>query len=371
MSPVIAAAVLLASPTPAPSQPSDVKPTMHAALVAVLALQPLLASPRDFHAPENAAEVKGAIATLAGLRHGFATDKVTPTGAMATLFSQQLELAKQENERDRDEARLRLTTVTQLCLDCHLRRAADTDFQTAARLADRLGGSKTLLQKARLYATLRQYDEAIAAWKIALTGAPANEAAAFEQSEALRLAVAVAVRGKNDARATVELLEPQAARTQLPGFARRAAAAWLESAKAWRAEASSAPAASAAELVARARVLVATTKAEASPVPQDDDFVTLSRAAALLDEALRREPTGAHRGEALYLLGITSATTDAPAVWQLESTYLEACARENVKTPVGRRCLQRLEDRTWLAWRRSDAPNELLKTLWELSAANR
>jgi len=364
MSPLIAAAVLLAAPEP----PPDVKPSMHDALVAVLELQPYLARPDLFRAPENQAQLQGAMATLATVRHGFLQPRgtMTSTGAMATLFARQVELASAELAAKNDEAaRLRLGGVTQLCLNCHLRRQAKTDFFTAARLVDRL--AVTDLERARLYAATRQLDPAFALWRKALVTPPQSEVEAFEQTEALRLALTVAVRGKDDPSLAIALLEPQLNRKELPGFVRRTTLQWLMAAHAWSRERFNLAGATSEQLMAKAHELVGKTPALTLAARDDVHLVELSRASAALDEALRLSPDGPHRAEALYLLGVTSATVDPPVAWQLEWVYLEACIRENAPAPIARQCLERLKERTWLAYQPGRSPAAVYGALAELS----
>lgn len=356
----------------APVEPAkdDQKPRMQAAVAAVVTLQPYLLRPSAFRAKENAAKIAPAIDALVGLRHGFFTG---PTGALpaddvALLFARQAEAAKREfGSPDVDPARTRLQGLTGMCLACHLRTPTDADFKAGLPLVDAL--KPTSLERAQLYATTRHFDEALKVWKTALVAPAANDVEGFDQAQALRVALAVAVRGKDDPQITIALLEQQRGRAGLPGFVARWVDGWLAQARAWKDERFNLATASPDALIQLARRLVEQSNALRMTGSADDQLITLSRASAALDELLRRAPQGPYRAEALFLSGVAAATTSEPALWQLEALFFEACVRENPSTPIARACVERLRERTFFAYqRRQDVAADALTLLGQLTA---
>src|SRR5262249_21231008 len=151
----------------------------------------------------------------------------------------------------------------------------------------------------------------------------------FAQSQALRSAMSVAVRAKDDAQGTVELLRSQWEREDLPAAQARALAPWLRDAQAWEDEHFVAGERPAQALFDRAKELVEASGAKESVFPRESERVPLLRATAYLSLALERAPRAEWRGEGLYLLGVATAAVMDPDLWELDGLYLEACVREN------------------------------------------
>jgi hypothetical protein len=284
---------------------------------------------------------------------------------MGDLFGRQAARAQADFAQGRTEsARFGVQALTQLCLGCHLREPS-RDFVDGAKLVQ--GLHLPPLQQAQYYATTRQFDLALAVWQVELARPMELESAQFDQLEGLRLALRVAVRVKDDAALTQQLIAPLLERATLPGFALRELQAWQDAALGWQEEHFVLAEQSPQALVDRARALVDATGAATNTGAMPQQFLSLLRAASYLDEAMRRQPEGPFRGEALYLLGVVHASTSDSPLWQLEWMYLEACIRENVGTPRATQCAHRLEDRTWFIWRTgADMPATTQGALREL-----
>jgi hypothetical protein len=359
----------LLAATPAPDA-GALKPSMQSALSAVVGLTPLLSSPPAFRDPANAPRIRGALDVLAPLEHFFSKPQGATDAAIASIFARQVTRARAEfDAKDTEAARFRLRAVTSMCFGCHVRTPTDQDVAAAAPLVE--GLALPPLERAAFFATTRQFDRALTEWTTALSAAPTNDVEAFEQTQAVRAALVVTIQGKDDPKATIALLEKNKDRAVLPGFATRQMARWLTEAKGWQAEKFDAGRKSPAELVARARALVALTGIAKAPTPDENRLVSHLRAAGYLQEALRREPTGPFRGEALFLLGVLAAATTDPSLWRLEWVLLEACIRENPKTPLARQCAERLSERTWVAYTSRaglDVPGDVGVQLGDLNA---
>lgn len=342
-------------------------PPMSQALDALATLQPLLANPEAFRAPENTPRVRQALETLAKLEHPFNRGVAMPSGDVEQLFSRQARAAALDYARGRDEvARQRGRTLSQLCIGCHSREPTK-DFADAEKVVEQ--AKLAPLQKAQFFATTRQVDRALALWKVELARPVKQEPELFEQLDALRLALRVVVPMKDEPRDVRALLVPQLNRQELPEFVRVEFAAWEKDAKAWEAARFVAKGKTAAELLARAKSLIAASQAEKVVTAQPMHFVKLLRATSYLDEALRREPKGPQRGEVLYLLGVAAATTADIPLWELEGMFLEACIRENPHTPRAGTCAARLKSRTYVMWNADrDIPADTWRAMTELMA---
>jgi hypothetical protein len=324
----------------------EVRQTMRGNLAAVVALQPALASPAAFADPKNAPAITSSLATLARTRHKFPRPAAQePAAAVAELFAEAVSRAQTDFAAGRAEsARLRTRSATGLCLSCHSRQLSPADFAAAGKAADGVGLSP--LERASFLAATRQFDAALAEWGDALSAPRRTDADAFEQTQALRGALSVAVRAKDDPATTVALLEARCASPELPAWGRKVCERQLADAKAWAAEGFTAARASAGALFERGQQLVQASAAEETLFPREEERVKVLRATAYFSLALEREPKAKWRGEALYLLGLATAATLDPTLWELDGIYLEACVRENPHTPLARRCAERFAERT-------------------------
>lgn len=319
---------------------------MHGNLAAVMALQPLLASSQAFSDPKNAATVNGSVAMLSRMKHQFLRPFAQePAAALGELFSDSIDRAEADLASNRpDAARARLRSVTGMCLGCHARQVSPADFLAAGKLAQ--GSGLSALERAEFFAATRQFDAALALWADALSAPRTSEADGYALSRALRSALGVTVKVKDDPATTIALLEPQARRSDLPAWQEQIHRRWLADAKAWQAENLVATKATPTALFTRATELVDASRALDNVFPRDSERVKLLRATAYLSLALEREPKAKWRGQALYQLGIATGAAFDPDLWELDGMYLEACVRENPHTALALRCFELLSERT-------------------------
>ncbi|MBL8955098.1 MAG: hypothetical protein JNK82_30255, partial [Myxococcaceae bacterium] len=226
---------------------------------------------------------------------------------------------------------------------CHTRSTGPSAAELGVT-AERL--ELTLAERASFFAAAHQVDAALELWHVQLAKPPQNLLEAYDQALALRAAVGVAVRTKDDPQLVLTLLERVKNGANLPPYARLQAAAWVKQATAWKGERFSAASQPAGALFARAKALVEASPASRSVAPDDEHLVELQRAAGYLNRALALEPAAKWRGEALYLLAVASVAALDPELWQLDELYLEACVHENAHSRLAVRCVDRLADQT-------------------------
>ena len=153
-------------------------------------------------------------------------------------------------------------------------------------------------------------------------------------------------------------------------FLRATVPAWKRDVEAWRGEKFDVQGAKPQVLFAKAQALVA--KANGGPLYMDErkDVLWL-RASGYLNLALAKEPKFKQRGEALFLLGACAAGLRSPLWWDVDELFFEACVRENPKTPLAKRCFERLAERVKLGFTGSAGtfiPDDELTRLEELKA---
>lgn len=350
------------------------KTTMRTALHSTLWLQPYLVSPAAFRDPANAPAIKGHLEVLANLEHHFATREKADaaTRAIAGMLGAQVRRSLTDfNAGDPEPARARLRSLTSVCFACHSRDAVATDFDDTEKAVEAL--RLPPLRQAELYASTRQFDRAIAVWKDALARPAKTDAEWFEQTAALRQYLAVLVRVKDDKAGTAAAITEQAQRDGVPVFFQHLLDAWFTEVRVWNEDAFDARAATPLASFKKGAALIADADLERQVVADERRFISMLRATAYLSAALERAPDATWRGEALFFLGVASAATQDPLLWNLDALFLETCVREQPHTRIARRCVTRLAERTWLRWTGSggtDIPPEELRTLaWLRSLA--
>lgn len=355
---------LAATPALPPSPP------MSEALEAMARVTPWLSSPDAFRDPQHHFDIARSLDVLARLKHPFLRGPGASSVAVGQLFGNQAAWAKTDFLGGRTEsARYRARGLTQLCLSCHLREPT-RDFADAAQVVERL--RLPPLEQAQFFATTRQFERALELWRTELVRPMRLEPELFDQLDALRMALQVAVRVRDDVKLTQQLIGPQLVRTELPGFALRELESWQKDALAWEKDRFALAQQTPATLISRARALVENAGAAQTVAPVPERYLALLRAASYLDELMRQAPEGPFRGEALYLLGVVHPSVADSPLWQLEWMYLEACIRESPGSAQARACADRLKDRTWYSWRSgADMPAQTRAALGELMSLAR
>jgi len=199
-------------------------------LAGVFVLQRYLASAAEFRDPANAGLINTSLQLLSRQQHSFMGGGAEPTpAALGVLFAEQVNRAREDFARGSlDSARLRLRGLTNLCLGCHS-RAPSADLEGIRVTND---GNLSPAEFAQYLAATRQFDAALATWKSVLDAPITTGRDAHDQSVALRAAVSVAVRVKDDPLLTLDLLERVKHRPELPGLVQRAAVERIKEANA-------------------------------------------------------------------------------------------------------------------------------------------
>ncbi|MCA3012858.1 MAG: hypothetical protein INH41_10720 [Myxococcaceae bacterium] len=241
-----------------------------------------------------------------------------------------------------------MRTLTSLCFTCHSRERAPEDYRAMDQhLAD---ARLPPLDRAQFLAATRRFDEALDAYGAVVARPATDERARLVQARAIKDALTLLVRVKDDAKATDVFLEGLSRRDDLPAFLKRSVAAWRKDVSAWRKERFDALGASPVALFTRAKALVAKASGPRTFLPDETNDVAYLRASAYLNLALGKDPRLPQRGEALFLLGVCAGALKSPLLWDVDLLFFEACVRENPKTPLAQRCFAQLSDRLYFGF---------------------
>lgn len=343
---------------------------MVANMVQVAAVLPYLQDPAAFRDPAHAKQIAAAIDVLSKVKHVVRSQDNAAIGTVATLFEQESRLAGLDFAQGRkDEARGRVIGLTRMCVGCHSRTGAAVDWKGVDGLLDAL--KLTPLQRATYYVGTHQIERAREIWKRTIINTPIKDTEAFEQAQALRLAVATLTRGQHDPDAVLELVLPQLERRDFPGFFQRSLKRWAADAGAWKAEKYDPAKQPPAKLLAKADALLAKSGAERRVLNDDDHLVLNMRAAAYVQAALDTKLPPAEEARAMYLLALANTSLVEAELWQLDALYPERCVELVPHTPRARACVDRLADRLGFAFHGSAGgpmPAEYVRRIGELRA---
>ncbi|MBI3541993.1 MAG: hypothetical protein HY075_01780, partial [Deltaproteobacteria bacterium] len=263
--------------------------------------------------------------------------------------------------------RNRIRTMAGFCLSCHTRVGTTQSFADADNKIEASALSE--FQRAEFYAATRQFDRAIKAFDEFISRTPNGEFGYIELGRAVREALSLTIRVKQDPKATAALLEKLGAREDLPDFFHRYVAEWKSDVAKWKSEKKGPKDLTPGELMAKAQALIA--DAEKRQLFQVDPAgdVNFLRATSYLHEALQRDPKGKFRGEALYSLGVCYDSLQDPLLWALDSLYFEACVREFPHSEPAKKCYKRYASKLYFGYSGSGGtfiPEDELKKLGEL-----
>lgn len=344
---------------------------MHAMFEALVGLQPAVVRPERLRDKALAAEAIARLETLSQLKHAFPEDSKAQepaTAVLSTFFARYAKETQQKVERgELGSVPLRVNTMASLCFTCHSRERVPVDFNAAEGRLEAL--NLTALDKARLFAAVREFDKALEVYRAVLAAPPKGERSLFEFARTLRETLTLLVRVKDDAAGTAALLDGLAKRADLPPHFQRTIASWRKDVTAWQQEKFTALTATPAQLFERAQRLVERANGTRVLLTDETTEVLYLRAGAYLNLALAKEPTLAQRGEALLLLGVCAAALKSPLFWDVDTLFFEACVRENPHRPIARRCYRQLSDRLTFGFTGSggtNIPEDDLERLAEL-----
>jgi len=340
-------AVLSATPDAGtvPSNPVT-KATMQGVYGALIGLEPYLTKRPNELTKQERDEFLSRLDALAGLKHAFPVDpkaQEPATAALSTLFARYALDTRRSVERGDKNATLRVRTLVSLCFTCHSRERVVQDFADAAKTVDALRLEP--MERAQYLAATRQFDEALKAYRALLEAPVKDERVVFDHTHALRDAMAIAVRVKDDAKLAQQLVDAEAAHQGLPDSVRATVAAWKKDVTAWQKERFDAARASPNALFDKAKSLLDRAQVATSYFPDEKQDIKLLRASGYLNLALGKDPKLKARGEALELLGECASGLKSPLLWDVDLLYFETCVWENPHTGLARRCFDRFEDR--------------------------
>ncbi|HEX5037832.1 MAG TPA: hypothetical protein VFX30_11800 [bacterium] len=316
-------------------------PLMEYNFQTLLELQEYAASPKPLRDPVNYSRLSRLIDRLAGIAHALPemTVKERPgLSAVGAVYEDYLnDLKAGLASGDSIALRNRIRTAAGFCFECHA-SASGTGFSDARKQAERLRLSP--FQKAEFLAATGQFEDALKAYKGLLASGPAESVPFVDLTRAVRNALILAVRVKQDAALAEEILGLVKKHEDLSASLGGTLGAWEKDLAAWMKD-KSGKAVNAGDRLEKARSLVRRAESlQTYPADHAGDLSYL-RAIASAQEALALGPNALQKAEAFSILAQAHFMLEDPLLWNLDGYYWEACVEAAPHTPQARECFQR------------------------------
>ncbi|MBY0469519.1 hypothetical protein K2X30_00010 [bacterium] len=276
------------------------------------------------------------------------SDKDPSLPMIMDLFYDQTEEAYSALQSgNRDYARGLLRNVTGYCISCHTR--SGTGPESSLPKPDGFG-KLTAMQKAEFFAASRQFDAALDELKTVIDDGDYAKANPFQWEKAVRYALAIAIRVKNDPAQAKKLTEKVMDSKTAPAFLKGNAKKWKVAVEAWQKESKTTiPKKKDALMREAVRLIGQAKKLQNYPSDRAGDIYYL-RASSRLHEMMSLAPKGKELAEALYLAGLSYESLSYLNFWALPDLYYESCIKKAPHTSLSQECYRQLEENTYVGY---------------------
>ncbi len=258
-------------------------------------------------------------------------------------FRSEAQRAYQELKKGhREYSRSLLREVPNFCIGCHMRTGSGSIDSTHLVVKDPPANTKRI-EKAEFLAATHQFDRALSELEGLISDSKKASAFQLEWERAVRFALAITVRVKNDPALTLSVIEKVIQCAGAPQFIKEDALIWKKSVEQWKAEA---PRKSNSEeaLFSEAKRLISDAyNLQRYRTDRASDILYL-RASAATHELLRIVPGTVHMGEALFILGASYEAVHAQGLWSLQDLCYETCVRKVPHSEIAQACFRRFEE---------------------------
>jgi tetratricopeptide (TPR) repeat protein len=323
------------------------RPAMQRIFADLREVLPLAADEGSFSDPKNHARIRKALrqlATDAGALDDHTRGFDPGARYIARSLSRDVRQALQRfDQGGYAAAEYSVLELSSTCVTCHSRLPSPGDSPVAKSFVDDAQiAALPVLDRARIQAATRRFDDALGSYEAALAAPGADVP---ELMRPLVDYLTLCVRVKGDTKRPVPVLRRFAARPDTWTKLRDDVATWIKDLE------SLGPAELDSESVDLARKLIARGRDEAEYPADRSGLIPYLAASRILNRvvALRRD-AGPELAEAYYLLGSVEARIGA-SFWESPSDfYLEMAIRMSPGTDVGRRAYALLEEETVLGF---------------------
>jgi hypothetical protein len=316
-----------------------------------------LNSDERFNSPKNFKKIEQNAARLAKLAHSLKSKEVQSPDLdpsiqlIASLFAEEADHAYLTlTSGYRPYARKTLRAMTTYCVACHTRSNSGPSFQfISSNQTTPLIESLKNVEKADYFASVRQFDRALAEYDQIIQDVKYSAENPFEWEKAVRSALAISVRVKKDPNHALAIINHALATPKIPYFLKDQAAQWKQSLEAWKSE-KSVKLTSENEYYAEASRLVVAAKAKQKfPADRSADIIYL-RASSAVHDLLGFAPNGKLAADGLYLAGLCYEVLDNMNLNEMNEFYYLSCILKAPHSERSRECFRSYESSVYFGY---------------------
>ena len=306
-----------------------------------------ITSDKRFYDPANKYRIQNEANKLAAFAHDInmknvaAVDQDPTVPLVAEMLGRQTKLAADEMKNgNRAYARSILRAVPGYCIACHTRNGSGPQFSKLS--FEPKDAAFSPLERGEFFAASRQYDLALGEFKKVIEEPQALKRGSRDWQRAVEESLLIAVRVKQDAAKTAEIVNLILNTPNAPGFMKHDANTWAESVRNWQKEKVPTQI-SEDELYAMAvKLLSQAREIQKYPMDRNGDILYL-RASATVHDLLQMAPSGPHAAEALFLAGLTYEVLNPLKTEDMHEVFYEACIHKAAHSALGEACYHKLE----------------------------
>ncbi|MCC6278707.1 MAG: hypothetical protein IT289_12395 [Oligoflexia bacterium] len=329
---------------------------------------PIIFSESEFNDPDNFARIDRETEKLAKLAlkikglHEKDFKNVDSDPSMKLIvssFSKEMATALDGlRNKQRDFSRSVLRNATSLCVQCHSRGTFGPEFHQWRDVNDY--STLTRIEKAELLSATRQYDRALSIYMSVIEDPLLAKGKPFEWEKALRRALAISLRVKQDFERSNSILDLAIKTSEGPASVKARALEWKRVISEWKSQGTKG---SGSGLV-MARQLIRQANRHSTLLEEQMSYVTFLRASGLLHDYIRGKNSRQNEAEAYNLLGQCYESVQEDRFWNLNEVYFKACIFKAPHTKIAMDCYNRYEDSLYVKSLRSESrsgslPSEL------------
>ena len=306
-----------------------------------------VSSDQRFENPKNRTRLLANTKKLSELAHDL-NRKGTPSPdqdpsviILGNLFSDETQRAYHSLKMgDPGYARELLRSVSNHCMACHTRSNQGVNFKSLPLnpTVKDLSGS----EKGQFYAATRQYDLALEQFDNVIKDSKIEKTAPFAWANAVRDALAVAVRAKKDPDMASKLVGHVISAEASPYFMKQDAEAWRQSINEWKKEPKQEAQTEEALYLEAKRLMDKAKDAQKFPADHSADIYYL-RASAAIHDLLQLGPKSKYAQEAYLMAGRCYDVLRPFHLGELHEIYFETCIYQGPHTPLAQTCFHQFQ----------------------------
>lgn len=318
-------------------------------------LFPMVMSRQEFNDPDNFDRINANVNHVAKLAHviegeseKFKMDSIGGDPSVkfiAKSFQREIQRAQLAlSEGKREYARSVLKRTTAYCIQCHSRGSYGVEFARWGN--DERLKKLTQIEKAELFAAVREYDAAIELYQKILADQKLAKKKTFMWEKAAMNSLNLAVRVKQNPKQGLAIVGQIFSTPRVAAFLKEDAKSWKRSLIEWNREKEKAP----KDKLAAARKLIKRAIDRQGFFADKSSHIEYLRASILLHDNLREEKNKKRIAESLFLLGRSYDALSGNSMAGISDLYYEACIEQVPHTKQAMACYRRYESNVYFGF---------------------